>query len=292
VRLAWQYILHDRVRVLVSVAGIAFAYFLMVFQGSMLYGFMRAAASVVNASDAEIWIGARGVPCFDLGAPVPKRYAALSHGVNGVAGVAELVTGFAEYRKPGGRHQLIALVGAEPEAGPLFPIPAVERHGRVPVPEALLVDGRSAALLEVRSLPAEVELNGKRARVVGSVAGFSSFLGCPYVFTSYGDAARYLEIDPDHTMYLLVRLDERAAAGAVKLALQERLPELDVWTREEFAWRSQRYWLTQTGAGAGILAAALLGFLIRLVVASQSIYATTMENLGEYATLKALGASR
>ena len=41
-----------------------------------------------------------------------------------------------------------------------------------------------------------------------------------------------------------------------------------------------------------MLTAALLGFVVGLVVVSQNIYATTMENLEEYATLKAMGASR
>jgi putative ABC transport system permease protein len=48
----------------------------------------------------------------------------------------------------------------------------------------------------------------------------------------------------------------------------------------------------KTGAGSAILTAAVLGFLIGLVVVSQTIYANTMENIEEYATLKALGASR
>jgi putative ABC transport system permease protein len=50
--------------------------------------------------------------------------------------------------------------------------------------------------------------------------------------------------------------------------------------------------VVQTGAGGGILMAALLGFVIGTVIASQQIYATTMENIEEFATLKALGASR
>jgi putative ABC transport system permease protein len=36
----------------------------------------------------------------------------------------------------------------------------------------------------------------------------------------------------------------------------------------------------------------VLGFLIGLVVVSQTVYANTMENIEEYATLKALGASQ
>jgi putative ABC transport system permease protein len=50
--------------------------------------------------------------------------------------------------------------------------------------------------------------------------------------------------------------------------------------------------MTKTGAGTAIATAAVLGFLIGLVVVSQTIYANTMENIEEYATLKALGASR
>jgi putative ABC transport system permease protein len=52
------------------------------------------------------------------------------------------------------------------------------------------------------------------------------------------------------------------------------------------------YWTIKTGAGSAILTAAVLGFLIGLVVVSQTIYANTMENIEEYATLKALGAPK
>jgi putative ABC transport system permease protein len=67
---------------------------------------------------------------------------------------------------------------------------------------------------------------------------------------------------------------------------------VDVWTKAEFARQSKIYWVSQTGAGGGILIAAILGFLIGLMVVSQTIYATTLENLEEFATLKALGATR
>jgi putative ABC transport system permease protein len=78
----------------------------------------------------------------------------------------------------------------------------------------------------------------------------------------------------------------------VKRQLTERLPEVDVLTREEFARKARWYWVIKTGAGSAILTAGILGFLIGLVVVSQTIYANTMENIEEYATLKALGASR
>jgi hypothetical protein len=46
----------------VTVAGIGFAAFFMIFQGSLLAGFLRAASKVVESGDADLWIAARGVP--------------------------------------------------------------------------------------------------------------------------------------------------------------------------------------------------------------------------------------
>src|SRR6201984_1444949 len=93
-------------------------------------------------------------------------------------------------------------------------------------------------------------------------------------------------------MYVLVRVDKRYATSDVQLSLKQRLPEVDVLTQDEFARKSRRYWTIKTGAGGAILTAAVLGFLIGLVVVSQTIYANTMENIEEYATLKALGAPK
>jgi putative ABC transport system permease protein len=46
-----------------------------------------------------------------------------------------------------------------------------------------------------------------------------------------------------------------------------------------------------TGAGVAVLLAALLGLVVGVVVVAQTIYATTMDHLREYGTLKAMGAS-
>jgi putative ABC transport system permease protein len=93
-------------------------------------------------------------------------------------------------------------------------------------------------------------------------------------------------------MYVLVGVGKGYSAADVRRSLQERLPEVDVLTRSEFTHKARLYWIRKTGAGSAILTAAVLGFLIGLVVVSQTIYANTMEHIEEYATLKALGASR
>ena len=95
--LAWQNLTHDRFRFFITVTGIAFASFLMVFQGSLLYGFTLSASRVIDAVDSDIWIMAKGVPCFDFAAPLEERLREISMGVPGVEGVGRLATGWISF---------------------------------------------------------------------------------------------------------------------------------------------------------------------------------------------------
>lgn len=52
--LAWRNLSHDRLRFFVTIIGIAFAVFLMIFQGSLLTGFIRASS----------WLTAPGPPGY------------------------------------------------------------------------------------------------------------------------------------------------------------------------------------------------------------------------------------
>jgi putative ABC transport system permease protein len=290
--LAFQNLLHDRTRFLVTALGVAFAVFLMIFQGSLLVGFLRTAAEVIDAADSDIWITARGVNCFDFSATMDRRFREIAQGVPGVASVSRVSVAFANYRKPDGQHQIVVLVGADPNVGSRFPLPYLPDSQAALEPEAIVVDESNADSLGIHTFPTHIEINGRRAHVSGKVRGFASFLGSPYVFTSYEDAARYSKLGPEETVYLILRVTKNYDIASVKEQLTTKLPEVDVWTQEDFGRRSQIYWVSQTGAGAAILTAAVLAFLIGLVVVSQTIYATTMEHLDEFATLKALGASR
>ncbi len=50
------------------------------------------------------------------------------------------------------------------------------------------------------------------------------------------------------------------------------------------------YWLFSTGAGVTVIVAAILGLIVGVVVVAQTIYASTVDHLKEYGTLKAMGA--
>jgi putative ABC transport system permease protein len=288
-KLAWRNLSNDRMRFVVTIIGIAFATFLMIFQGSLFTGFVRASSKVIDASGAELWVIPRGISCVEFGSPLPQRFRELALGVSGVASVRRLAAGYVSYQKPSGQRESVFLLGADPGNGNL-PVPILNNEAGAVLTETLLVDESNAAKLEATTLPVDVELNRQRASVGGIITGFGSFLGAPYVFTGYRDAVRYVGLGAEETMFLMVQVAPGSDVEAVQQALSNRLPQADVLTRSEFAFRSQFFWVVKTGAGGALLTAGLLGFVVGLVIVSQNIYATTMENLEEFATLKAIGA--
>jgi putative ABC transport system permease protein len=289
-RLAWHNLAHQPTRFFVTVAGITCATLLMIVQGSLLISFLKVASKIIDATDSDLWIAGRGTPCFEFPATLERRFIDLAHGVPGVAQTGRICTRVISFKKQDGSEQLVSLIGSE-AAGSNFPVPLLARDSNVIEPDALLIDESARELLKVReSFPAGVEINGRRANVIGELSGYSSFLGTPYVFTSYSDGARYADLRTNETMFILVRLRAGADREQVKRDLRGRLPGADIWTRAEFSRRAQIYWSSQTGAGSAILAAAFLGLFVGLAVVSQAVYATTMEHIEEFATLKALGA--
>ena len=92
-------------------------------------------------------------------------------------------------------------------------------------------------------------------------------------------------------MYLLVKVAPGAGVDTVRAALAAQLPDSDVHTTAAFSAMTRDYWMFTTGAGVAVLLAAALGLVVGIVVVAQTIYATTMDHLREYGTLKAMGAT-
>lgn len=137
----------------------------------------------------------------------------------------------------------------------------------------------------------EVEIIGQKARIAGITRGAKSFVGSPFAFTSYKNALRLTFVQPGQTVYILIKVAPGYSIADVKSRLKETITGVDVYTRQEFSWKSRRYWLLVTGAGILLLSTALMGLIIGVIIVGQTIYASTMEHIKEFGTLKAIGAS-
>jgi len=97
---------------------------------------------------------------------------------------------------------------------------------------------------------------------------------------------------PEEAMYVLLRVDSGYSTSDVQQDLRQRLPEVDVLTRNEFARKSRTYWTIKTGAGRRDFNRGAIGVSDRAGGCIPNHLCDTMENIEEYATLKALGASQ
>jgi putative ABC transport system permease protein len=289
--MAWKNLVHDKVRLGVTLTGIVFALVLVLIQFGLFLGFLDTTANIVANSNADLWITAPGIPHVNGGTSFPenRRYKALA--VPGVAKAEKYNIQFVNWKLPSGSQEAVQIVGFDLETGLGGPWNLVagsvdDLRGE----DTVIVDELYMEKLGVTGIGHIAEIQGKRARVVGFTRAIRSFTTSPYVFTSFKNSQNYAKIAADETLFLLVRMEKGADQSVVKSRIREAIPTVDVFTNIEMEKKTQDYWLFSTGAGVTTLMGAALGLLVGMVVVAQTIYASTVDHIREFGTLKAMGA--
>jgi putative ABC transport system permease protein len=296
--LARKNLMHDKLKLATAVTGVVFASVLMNLQVGMLTGFADTITALVARSPGDLWIMQEGTKNFEMvmGLPERRHYQALS--VEGVEWSSRMIVDFTAWKTPSGQFEQVILVGVDREHPVGLPWRMSEGQadavfaGDAVIADALergrLGGGRPLAIGDT------VEVHGHRARVVGFSKDVRSFTTTPFVFTSLTtarDFAHGLANPSEQVKYVVVGVKPGYDVQAVRQRLRERLPEVEVLTRDEFMWRSIVYWLFGTGAGIMSILAAVLGLLVGGAIVGQAIYSQTMEKFREYGTFKALGGT-
>ena len=290
--LAWRNLVHDKVRLGVTLTGIVFAVVLIVVELGLFVGFTTTTSGLIDQSQADLWITSARVGYVEVGVPFSERKVYTVLATPGVAQASKYIARFSQWKRPDGRQESVQVVGFDPDqrlGGPWNL--ASGTQDALKESDNVIIDELYQQKLGVDHVNQVVEINGRRARVVGFTRGIRSFTTSPYVFTSFKSAQSYTGLASDQTMFLLVKVANGAHVQAVQERLAARLPDSAVHTTAEFSSRTRQYWMFTTGAGVAVLLAAALGLVVGIVVVAQTIYATTMDHLKEYGTLKAMGAT-
>ncbi|HET9531146.1 MAG TPA: ABC transporter permease [Blastocatellia bacterium] len=290
--LARRNLFHDRVRLAVTLTGIVFAVVLVTVQLGLFVGFATTTSNISDRSNADLWIAARGLRNFDQAAPFSERKLYQALATPGVARAEKYIVSFSRWKRPDGGEEGVGIVGFDLNAG--MGGPWGLSSGSIDdlrAADTVIIDEIYREKLGIQATGQTVEINGHRARVVGFTRDIRSFTTNPRVFTSFKNAQNYARIAEDQTTFILVKAEQGADLQTLKNRLAERIEDIEVYTTAEFSRKTQVYWMFSTGAGIGILIAALMGLVVGVVVVAQTIYATTIDHLREYGTLKAMGAS-
>ena len=289
--LARRNLTHDKVRLAVTLTGIVFAVVLIVVQLGLFIGFTTTTSGLIDHSGADLWVGPRHIPYLEQATPFSegKFYQVLA--TPGVEEAHKYIVRFSDWQRHDGGHEGIQVVGFNPDSkyGAPWNVVAGEVED-LKQPDAVMVDRFYAAKLGVTHLGQVFEIQGRRARVVGFTKGIRAFTTTPYVFATFKTAQGYTRLREDQTLFILVKAKPGVDVQQLKRALAARVTNVDVFTASEFSHMTRFYWMFSTGAGIAVLLAALLGLVVGVVVVAQTIYATTVDHLREYGTLKAMGA--
>jgi len=281
----------DRSKALAGSLGVAFSLILMSMQGGLYLGLMKKASVLIDYCQADLWVGQRFVDNVDLARGIPEIWLNRLRGVPGVADVRPYLVGKGTATLDGGRMEDVWIIGADAETGAGAPWRFAQGSmADLRRPYGISFDTVDRDKLGEPKLGEWMEVNGVRARVVAQTDGITGFITMPYLFTNYREAQRLTRSPEGECSYLLVRAEPNCDLDTLRNLLQRRVPHAAVFKPEEFAARSQEYWMKRTGIGISFGASTLLGLLVGLTVVAQSLYALALDHLEEYAALKAIGA--
>ncbi len=290
--LAVRNLLHDKVRLTVTLTGIVFAVVLICIQIGLFLGFSESTSNVIDHSHADLWVTSRRIRYLEESGTFSeqKLYQVLAE--PGVIEAQKAIVQLSDWTRPDGGQETIEIVGFDPDSSLGAPWNVVEGSVQdLKQPDAVIIDRLYAQKLGIDRIGQSCEIREHRARVVGFTSGIRTFTTAATVFTTFKNAQTFDTIPEDQTLFVLIRLAPGADPQAVKRNLYARLKNVDIWTTPEFSRLTTVYWMFSTGAGVSVLIAAVLGLIVGVVVVAQTIYAATVDHIREFGTLKAMGAS-
>ena len=286
------------------IVGVFFASLIITQQLSIFVGLMaRTIGFLSDTSLPDIWVMDPKVQYVDDIKPMQDTRLYQVRGVQGVKWAMPLYKGAIRARLTNGTFQTCNVFGLDDST--MIGGPGVMIQGKLEDlrrADGVIVDSVGAAgkLAKKPRFPGELpepvkvgdtlELNDKRAVIVGIAKTTRSFQSQPMIFTTYTRALSFAPRERKLLSFILVK----AKPGEDLSGLAQRITKntkLAAYTLEEFKWVTLWYYIKNTGIPISFGIAVLLGFIVGTAIAGQTFYSFTVDNLRYFGTLKAMGAS-
>ncbi len=298
--LAWLQMSREKTRLLVAIAGITFADFLIFMQLGFLDALFESCRTPYKGLNADIVLASPQYKTIIAVESMPRARLYQAQGVAGVESVTPVYLDLTNWRNPNTRQARSILVfGVNPDQDPFInpeikaniskirPLNTVlfDRGGRSefgPIPQ-LLAEGKTV----------QTELGNRLITVTGLFSMGASFAADGNVIVSETTFHNiFSRRQPDRMELGLIRLKPGVDVKKVQAQLQQFLPQdVVVLTKEEMAEVEVKYWSTATPIGFIFGLGVGIGFIVGIVIVYQILYSDVSDHLPEYATLKAMGYS-
>lgn len=274
----------NRVRLLVSVGGVALALTLTIALEAIFAGVANQLTVYVDRAGADVWVAQSGVRNLHMVASwLPASVTDEVRAVDGVAAATPIL--YSTDTIAADEERAVAyVIGLPADAafgGPWNVVEGSDRVGRGEV----IIDRGFASGAGV-SIGDRVTVLGGDVRVVGLSEGTASLVNS-VAFVSFDDFAAMRGGAPV-VSFVLVRTTAGASPDGVVAAIERDIDGVSAQTREEFAVEERRLVMDMSADVIAIMNA--VGFAVGLAVVALTVYVATLARRREYGALKALGA--
>ena len=298
--LALRQVVKDKTRLMVAIAGIAFADILMFVQMGFENALYDAAIKSHLSLQADlVMINPQFQTLFSVKDFSRDRlYQTL--GNQAVKSVSPVYISTGQWRNPETRQERAVLVwGIDPTVSAFKFLEVEQNRDSLKQLNQVLFDRASRP--EYGAIPdwlkqkgsVETEINDKEIAVKGLFTLGSSFAADGNIITS---DSTFLQIFPqrqsDRIDVGLIKLKPKVDPKQVQLQLEAMLlHDVKILTPKEFAEIEKQYWANGTGIGFIFGLGVIVGFIVGIIIVYQILYSDVSQHLPEYATLKAMGYS-
>ena len=285
----------DRAKYLGLIFAIAFCTFLLENQTSIFAGILkRTGSQILDVTDANIWVMDAKTEYFEQTKALKDTDLARVRGVDGVEWAVRLFKGYPVARTRAGKFAACILLGLDD--GTLTGAPRKMLLGswqRLREPDSIVIDNAGYILLfpgEPLQLERELEMNDHKVRIVGISDASAPFLSNPVIHTRYSQAVNFVGRERTQLSFVLVRPQPGVSAEEVCRRIEAETG-LRARTTDQFRWDCIRYYLKNTGIPVNFGITITIALIVGTVVAGQTFYLFTIENLKQFGALKAIGVT-
>ncbi|HBH60646.1 MAG TPA: hypothetical protein DDX85_02660 [Nitrospiraceae bacterium] len=291
--LAIKTLFYEKGRLIITLIGIVFSTVLSLTQVSMYLGLIGNATAIIRHVDADIWIVSKNAQNFDFANPFPEERINRVKALSNVIRADKMILTWGFLKLANGGQEQVQIIGFNPDTGTGAPWNMISGSAAdVKGGRYMIIDRTSEQRLGDLRVNTIWELNGRRFKLVGISQGIKSFTTSPIIFMSYLKAQQFFRETSSQKLasYIVAKVKDEGGIVETVEYLKAAMRDNDVFTRDDFVYKTVMYWTVQTGMGMGFFLTAVLGLIVGGAIVGQTVYANTMEHLREFGTLKALGA--
>ena len=283
IRLAFRNLFQNKIRLVISVGGVALALLLILSLDAIFSGVEQRVTAYIDHSGADIWVSQEDVFNMHMASSsLPDSVARKVRTVKGVESVTPIM--YLTNNVVAGDERNLAYIIGLPENARLGKPWKVLIGRDVPKKGEVVMD-RSVAEKSGVGIGDTIEILGEEFKIIG-LSEETSSLTNSIAFISARDF-KEMRKSYDTFSFLLVDVREGASPDVVARQIETNVRDVTAQTRDQFAGQERKVIKDMSTDVIAIM--NLIGFLIGLAVMALTVYTSTLSRRREYGMLKALG---